>query len=298
MGTISLKNKRVLVTGGLGYLGSNLLQALKLEQVDFFVLSRSAHGLSNYFGVDLTNRNAVQKVIEEVKPDIIYHFAAKISRARDFDHYEEMVNVNVIGTLNVLRAIQQLRCHFIFTSSSEIYGNNKSPFHEKMIPQPVSPYSLTKMQAEVLIETFCKFHQIPYTILRIFNFYGPNMPEDFFIPQIIAVLERNEDFIMTKGEQTRDFLYIDDVVAALLLAAKESNALNETFNVCSGLAVKLNELATEISSHINSSGKVLFGGIPYRENEVWEMLGDPSKIKEKLGFEPQINIENGVKKMI
>lgn len=298
MGAINIKNKRVLVTGGNGYLGSFLVKALEKENANVFVVSRNAELLYNHFAVDITDFDAIHKVVQEIQPDIVFHLAANISRNRDFAIYTDMAKVNVTGTLNVLQALQNLDAHFIFTSSSEIYGNNKSPFHENQLPKPVSPYSLSKVNAEMLIQTYCLNHNKKFTNLRIFNFYGEHMPEDFFIPQMINSLKREEDFLMTKGEQTRDFLYVDDVVEALLLTATNTNSYNETMNVCSGKGTKLSELATEVNEKMNAKAKIILGAIPYRDNEVWEMIGDNSKIKQKLGFEPQVNLENGIKRVL
>ncbi len=298
MGAINIKNKRVLVTGGNGYLGSFLVKALEKENANVFVASRNAELLYNHFAVDITDFDAINKVVQEIQPDVVFHLAANISRSRDFAIYDDMAKVNITGTLNLLQALQNFDAHFIFTSSSEIYGNNVSPFHENQLPKPVSPYSLSKVNAEMLIQTYCLNHNKKFTNLRIFNFYGEHMPEDFFIPQMINSLKREEDFLMTKGEQTRDFLYIDDVVNALLLTAKSINSYNETMNVCSGKGTKLNELAAAVNERMNSKAKIIFGAIPYRDNEVWEMIGDNSKIKQKLGFEPQVNIENGIKRVL
>lgn len=298
MGAINIKNKRVLVTGGNGYLGSFLVKALEKENASVFVASRNTELLYNHFAVDITDFDAINKVVQEIKPDVVFHLAANISRNRDFAIYTDMAKVNVTGTLNLLQALQNLDAHFIFTSSSEIYGNNESPFHENQLPKPVSPYSLSKVNAEMLIQTYCLNNNKKFTNLRIFNFYGERMPEDFFIPQMINSLKREEDFLMTKGEQTRDFLYVDDVVEALLLTAKNTNSYNETMNVCSGKGTKLSELATAVNEKMNAKAKIIVGAIPYRNNEVWEMIGDNSKIKQKLGFEPQVNLENGIKRVL
>jgi len=298
MGTISLKNKRVLVTGGNGYLGTFLVKALQKENANVYIVSRNAELFYNHFLIDITDFEALNKVIQEIRPDIVYHLAANISRNRDFSIYEEMEKTNVTGTLNLLQSLQNLEAHFIFASSSEIYGNNKSPFNENQMPKPVSPYSLSKINAEMLIQTYCLNYNKKYTNLRIFNFYGENMPEDFFIPQMINSLKRGEDFLMTKGEQTRDFLYVDDVVNALLLTAKNTNSYNETMNVCSGKGTQLSELANEVNSKMKTKSKIIIGAIPYRENEVWEMIGSNAKIKEKIGFEPRVSLKQGIQNII
>jgi UDP-glucose 4-epimerase len=299
MGKISLNNKKVLVTGGNGYLGSFLVDALKKENAKVSILSLNTNPENNEYEADITDFETLNKVIQEIKPEIVFHLAASISRDRDFSIYDKMEKTNVKGTLNLLQSLQDLDTHFIFTSTSEVYGNNSSPFREDQVPMPVSPYSLTKINAENLIKTFCSNHNKNFTNLRLFNFYGKNMSEAFFIPQMINSLKRGEDFLMTKGEQKRDFLYIDDVIEALLLTAKDTESYSETFNVCSGIGTQLSSLSEAINAELNTpDAKVKVGAIPYRDNEVWEMIGDNSKIHQKLGFTPKTNIVEGIKKVI
>lgn len=298
MGTIELKNKKVLVVGGNGYLGSFLVKALQKEGANVFVASLDCETIANNYQLNITDFEAVKNVLQEIQPDIVYHLAANISRNRDFGIFEGMSKINVQGTLNVLRALTNTGAHFIFTSTSEVYGNNDSPFHEKQFPKPVSPYSLTKYNAEMLIQTYGENHQQKYTNLRVFNFYGENMPQQFFIPQMIQSLKKGEDFLMTKGEQVRDFLYVGDVVKAMILTAKNTNSFGETFNVCSGLGTQLAELATEVNKKMETEAKIVLGALPYRENEVWEMIGDNSKIKNCIGFEPTTSLEQGMQKVI
>jgi len=298
MGKINLKDKKIIVVGGNGYLGSFLVSALKEQKANVFIISNDCEATPSQFIVDITNFEETQKIIQQIKPEIIYHLAANINRNRDFSIYENMKAINVQGTLNVLRALENIDAHFIFTSTSEVYGNNSSPFHENQIPKPVSPYSLTKMSAEFLIETFCNQHNKKYTNLRVFNFFGKNMPESFFIPQMINSLKRSEDFMMTKGEQVRDFLYIDDVIDALLLTATNTNSYGETMNVCSGKGTQLSQLAKAVNTTMRSKAKIVLGAIPYRDNEVWEMIGDQSKIKRITGFEPKTSIEKGIEIVI
>ena len=298
MGVIDLKGKKILVVGGNGYLGGFLIKVLKENEADVSIVSRDCEQSDSQFIIDITNFDETYKVIQKIKPDIVYHLAASISRNRDFSIYEKMAAVNVQGTLNILRSLEGIDAHFIFTSSSEIYGNNTSPFHENQIPKPVSPYSLSKINAEMLIQTYCNNHNKKFTNLRVFNFYGENMPEGFFIPQMINSLKKSEDFLMTKGEQVRDFLYVGDVVNAMVLTAKNTSSHGETMNVCSGKGTKLSQLATAVNASMNTKAKIVMGAIPYRDNEVWEMIGDHSKIKNSIGFEPKISIDQGIEIVI
>lgn len=298
MGIINLKDKKIIVVGGNGYLGSFLVKALKELEANVFIISRDCEPSNSQFIVDITNFDETKNIIQKIKPDIVYHLAANISRNRDFAIYEKMAAVNVQGTLNILKSLEDIDAHFIFTSSSEIYGNNESPFHENQVPKPVSPYSLTKINAEMLIQTYCTNHQKKFTNLRVFNFYGENMPEEFFIPQMINSLKNGKDFMMTKGEQVRDFLYVSDVVSALILSAQNTNAYGETMNVCSGKGTKLSTLASAVNNTMKTNAKIMLGAIPYRDNEVWEMIGDNSKIKNNIGFKPTVSIGKGIEIVI
>lgn len=298
MGTISLKNKRILVTGGNGYLGRHLVERLKGEGVEVFIIDKYGDASANVFILDIGDLKVVKDAITKIQPDIIFHLAASLNRERNFDQYEDTNNVNLIGTQNLLFALRDTNYqNFIFTSTSEVYGSNIAPFVETQLPDAASPYSLTKVFAENFINTFSKTYGKGFTTLRLFNFFGRNMSPKFFIPQMINTLRENKTFEMTEGEQKRDFLYLDDVISAMVLAARQP-ATNEIFNVCSGEAVSLKELVLEIKNKLNSQSKIVFGALPYRENEVWNMVGDNHKIKEKLGFTPSYNLASGIEQML
>ncbi|MCF8370597.1 MAG: NAD-dependent epimerase/dehydratase family protein [Bacteroidales bacterium] len=299
MGKIDLKGKKVLVTGGNGYLGRNLVASLREAGAKVFILDKNGdETLENTFILDITDRELLTKAIHKIQPDIVFHLAASLNRDRDFDNFDEIHSINFDGTLNLLMALQNVVYeNFIFASTSEIYGSNEAPFVESQIPDPASPYSLTKVFSENLIKTFSKTYDKKFTILRIFNFFGKGMSPQFFIPQMMNSLRNNTPFEMTEGEQKRDFLYLDDILEAMLLCASHT-ARNETFNVCSGEAVTLKQLVLEMKLKLNSKSEIMFGALPYRSNEVWNMVGDNSKIRESLGFVPKYNLGKGIELII
>ena len=298
MGIIAVKNKRVLVTGGNGYLGSFLVKELRNLGANVFIMDRNKSDNFQTITADITDYEAVKNAVEISKPQFVFHLAATLNRDRNFEAHDSVMECNYQGTLNVLNALKDIPYeNFIFSSSSEIYGNNIAPFNESQIPNPVSPYSLSKTNAEFLIQTFSELNSKNYTILRIFNFYGENMPEAFFIPQMMNTLKNNLPFNMTNGEQTRDFLYVADVVQGLLHATK-AEAINQIMNVCSGKGITLKELVTTFATTIKSKSNINFGALPYRENEIWNMVGDNNKIKSKLNFEPKYNLFEGINEVI
>jgi nucleoside-diphosphate-sugar epimerase len=299
MDPVKLHGKRVLVTGGNGYLGTFLTQGLLEAGADVWIASIDVEDGERSRVLDITDADETSRIIREIGPLIVFHLAANLDRGRDPSLYPRLKAVNETGTFNILTALDKTGCeNFIFTSSSEIYGNNASPFREDMVPKPVSPYSISKAKAEQIIRTWSAQTGKHHIILRLFNFYGPHMPENFFIPQMINTLKRGEDFLMTGGRQKRDFLYIDDVTRAMLMAAVDPSALNETFNICSGEGKQLGELATQIGKLMGSQARIRIGALPYRENEIWEMIGDNRKIAETLGFRPSIMINEGLRRVI
>ena len=171
MDKLDLKGIRVLVTGGNGYLGSHLVSALKKEKAVVSVMDKTVMISDNSYSIDITSRNEVKSAIKEIQPEIIFHLAASLNRERNFDQFDQINNVNHNGTLNLLLALKDITYkNFIFTSTSEVYGNNKPPFHERQIPKPASPYSLTKLYAENLITNFSSIYNKRFTILRILQY--------------------------------------------------------------------------------------------------------------------------------
>lgn len=293
MDKIDFKGKRVLVTGGNGYLGSHLVTELEKCNAEVFVIDFLSKGRSNEFNVDITDKEKIHEIISEIRPHLVFHLAAILNRERGFIGFEQTMSVNFNGTLNLLLALRATECEkFIFTSTSEVYGGNVAPFTEDMVLQPVSPYSITKSFAETVIRSFSKLYNKNYTILRVFNFYGDNMPSHFFISDLIESLKTKDVFKMTKGEQARDYIHVSDVIQALILSAVNSDADKETFNVCSGKSVSLLEMVVAYKEVLKSDCILDIGAIPYRENEIWNMVGDNSKIKEKLGFKVNFDISN------
>ena len=299
MVNVNLHNKKVIVTGGNGYLGSHLVNSLKESGAEVFIFDQKMKGVKNEVCIDITDKTKVEKIIKELKPQIIFHLAASLNRNRDFTNHDKIMQVNYFGTVNLLLALEDIDYdNFVFTSTSEIYGSNKAPFNENMLPLPASPYSLSKVCAENLIKTFSETYKKNYTILRLFNFFGKNMSDEFFIPQLLKSLKNDETFKMTKGEQERDFLYIDDIIQALLLTVNNEKAKNEIFNVCSGNSVTLKDFAVECKHIISSNSMIDFGALPYRENEVWNMVGDNSKIKRELGFKVNFDVKEIIKEIV
>ncbi len=302
MDKVNLNDIKVLVTGGNGYLGRNLINRLVLMGAkvfsldngdDFNLLDVESHC------VDIRNYEELSIIVNEIKPYYIYHLAASLDRTRDFTKTNTIFDINLTGTVNLLNALKNIQYqNFIFTSTSDVYGGKetKPPFKEDDSFIPASPYSLSKYCAETAIKTFSELYKKNYTILRLFNFVGKDMPDNFFIPQLIKKIRQNRDFDMTKGEQVRDILYIEDILQALIISLKNS-AYNNVFNVCSGKGHSIKKISLEIKKSLNSKTKLNFGSLPYRDNEIWKMVGDNIKIKDKLNFKVNYKLETILDKL-
>lgn len=302
--------KIILITGGGGYLGSRLAKRLLHSGAKIFLLDICFNALSENLltafdnieklDVDITNKSEIEAICLRTKPDYVFHFCALLQRERNFLLYPRLYDVNVMGTLNLLEALKLIDYKgFYFSSTSEVYGSkNLSPFHEEMVPSPITPYSLTKLMAEHLIETFSETHLKPYTILRVFNFFGPDMPKNFFLSQLLAALDRDEYFEMTEGAQQRDFLYIDDLLDALIQVSVSTSSNGQRINVCSGLGVQLKELSFEVAKILGKTNLLKIGALPYRNNEIWEMIGDNHKLMNIFNWSPSVTIYEGLNKII
>jgi len=287
-----LNNTDIFITGGGGYLGSKLAEKLVHYNSNIFLLDIKFNTISkkldhqynnlHLYECDITNYEQLSKICNDINPFIIYHFAALLERNRDFSIFKRLYKVNVEGTLNLLESLSNINyTKFIYASSSEVYGTtNKIPFSEDQIPFAASPYSLTKLMAEELIKTYSNIKNKPYTIMRLFNFYGDDMPENFFYSQLINALKRNEEFNMTGGEQIRDFLPIEQVLEYIIKISDTNKSDQILVNVCSGTGIKLKDFAREIAKKMNKEHLLKIGALKYRENEVWNMVGNNNLLSD------------------
>ena len=235
------KGQRVLVTGGGGFIASHLCRRLAHEGAKVYVLTRYNSVFDNIRLADLWDRVAPiesdlrnpdsLKQIQSIRPSLVYHFAAYNHVGDSFTHVSEAIDVNGKGTVNLLEAYGAYR-RFIYISSSEVYGHQKRvPFMESAQPYPISPYAVGKYAGELYARMVRHVYRKPIVVLRPFNAFGPYQSPRAIIAELILNCLRGEDIVTTKGVQTREFNYVDNLVDGFLLAATSPKAVGSSTGV-------------------------------------------------------------------
>lgn len=287
-----IKKKRkgiILITGGTGFFGKNLINRLKKKD----------YSLSLFQG-DLTSGKDVKKAIQSVKPTIVYHLGAIVDLSRDFQTAQRCIDTNIKGTLNLLEALKtNIPSRFIYSSTEEVYGDGALPYREDQLPNPPSPYSVSKIAAESFSRIYARELGFSLFIFRVGTAYGPYQPIDRLIPHVIVRALKNEDIPLNSGRKKRDYIFIDDVIDAFVLAA--SNDIergNVTINLGGGIQYSLKEIVYKIIILTNSKSKVVFDAFPDRSSEADEWLLDNQAAYNILGWKPRISIDDGLRRMI
>ncbi len=304
----TLKDTKVLVTGVSGFIGSHLARRLVAEGAEVYGLVRKSSNLRriqdlksqlNLHYADLRDFESVRKAVQDIKPQKVFHLAAYVDVSRSFEVMDEMVEVNMKGTLNLLRALDGTGYDcFINTGTCEEYGDNPVPFMEEQIPNPVSPYSASKAATTVFCQMLHKSLGLPIITLRPFLTYGPGQESNMLIPSLIKGAIKGEALEMTPGEQTREFNYVDDIVDGFIKASTSPGAIGEIINIGNGLEYRVRDVVEMILRLMNSRLKPKFGALDYRPGEAWHFYCDNTKAKEILGWRPKVNLEDGLKMTI
>ena len=303
-----INNKRVLVTGGAGFIGSNLVAELIRTGNKVTVLDNISSGyrsnLETFPSVrliekDVRDINAVEEAAKDC--EIIFHLAASVGNKRSIDDPVNDASVNVLGTLNVLEASRHAGVKKIVVSSSAgIFGELKYlPIKEDHPAEPDSPYGCTKLCEEKLSLAYSKLYSTEVICLRYFNVYGPNQRFDAYgnaIPIFVFRMLRGELlYIYGTGEQTRDFVHVDDVVRANILAAS-ANGISGVFNIASGKSITVNRLVELILAYGNATNVIEYAG--KRPGDVLHSLADIGYASTVLGYTPGVSIEEGLRSYV
>lgn len=292
-----------LVTGGAGFIGSNLVQLLLQKGHRVTVLDTLNTGFRSnlpldqvhFINGDIRDYSIVQKAVENT--EAVFHLAASVGNTKSIEHPFIDATTNYIGTLNLLEASRHAGVkRFVFSSSAGIFGELKTfPINEDHPVEPDTPYGAAKLGAEKLALSYGKLHGIGVVVLRYFNVYGPNQRYDEYgnvIPKFVFRLLKGEKInIYGDGEQTRDFINSRDVALANYLAA--TTGATGPYNVGSGTSITINKLADMILSALGKT-KDSVQYAPPRAGDVRDSKADLTRITAKLGFTPSVTLEQGI----
>jgi UDP-glucose 4-epimerase len=310
--THSTKFQKILVTGGLGFIGSHLADRLLCEDFEVTVLddfstgrieniahNQHCKGLEIVKG-DIRDLNLVKKAMKGA--DAVFHEAALASVALSVKNPILTNDVNVSGTLNILKASADLRVkRLIFASSAAVYGETGAPEkRETDILSPRSPYGVSKLAGEKYAKTFFELYGLETVSLRFFNVYGPRQNYNLQAQYggvinifLNRLLKNMSPIIYGDGEQTRDFVYVKDIVQANLLAMESKNAVGESFNIGSGTKTSVNQIAQTLKDALGKS-KIENIYLDPRLGDLKHGYADISKAKRMLNYAPSVSIEEGI----
>ncbi len=298
---------KILVTGGCGFIGSHIVDAYVEAGHEVVVADKKKSNLftykndqATYYQIDLTDSKKVINLVEKIKPDIINHHAANISLVKSIEKPLYDAKNNITAIINLLEASKKYHVpKIIFASSAgALYsGGTRLPFTEKTPTNPISPYGVSKLASEYYIKVYAELYALNYVILRYSNVYGPR--QNNTLRPIVSVLIENlknnqQPTINNDGSQTRDFLYVEDLKSANMLALAYME--NTSFNISSESETSILKLFTQIKKMMKSNIEPKFKSKKIKEQQ--RSYISNAKAKKKLGWKPKHTLRKGLSKTI
>jgi dTDP-glucose 4,6-dehydratase len=303
-------SKKVVVTGAGGFIGSHLVERLigLGADVTAFVRynSRNDASLLEFIGEqkkqirivygDLRELETIQNLLRD--QEVVFHLAALVGIPYSYRHPNEVVDVNTIGTLNVLTAARDHGlANVVVASTSEVYGSAQYvPIDENHPKQPQSPYSASKIAADAIALSFHNAFALPVTVVRPFNTYGPRQSDRAIIPTLICQALTRDEIVVGNLSPTRDFTYVTDTVDGFIRAAESKEALGHEMNLGTGSEVSIGELAEEILAMVGRQLNVRQTDERKRPSasEVNRLLSNNERAKRLTGWEPRVSLRDGL----
>lgn len=313
---MELKGKKILVTGADGFIGSHLVERLLEEgcSVRAFCyynsfnnwgwldsLSKETLSKIEIFTGDIRDPNGVRTAMQGI--DVVFHLAALIAIPFSYHSPDLYIDTNVKGTLNIVQAAKDLKVERVLvTSTSEVYGTAQYiPIDEKHPRQPQSPYSASKIGADCIAESFYRSFDLPVTIVRPFNTFGPRQSARAVIPTIITQLLNGQTEIKLGDiTPTRDLVYVKDTADGFIEIAKSDKLIGHDCNIATQSEISVGDLATELISQINPEAKIVTDGQRLRpeKSEVFRLYGSNVKIKELTNWQQKYDLKAGLAETI
>ena len=309
--------KKIIVTGGLGFIGSNLIKILNEKK--FFIINidkisyasnknNIPNNIKNYkfYKENINNKDFIVKILKKYKPSLIFNLAAETHVDKSIDGPKSFINSNILGVFNLLEAIRiyKKKIKLIHISTDEVYGDiNKLSSKENDAYNPSSPYSASKASGDLLIKSYIKTYNIPAIITNCCNNYGPNQYPEKLIPTIIYKIIRNETIpIYGNGKNVREWIHVNDHCEALIKIAINGK-IGESYNIGSGVKIQNIELMNKIISifkkiNTNQKNKINFHFVKDRPGHDFRYSLNSSKLKTELKWKCKINFNEGLKDTI
>ena len=313
---MNLQNKKILVTGADGFIGSHLVEHLVEQgyQVKAFCFYNSFNSwgwLDSFdkslldkieiFTGDIRDPNGVREAMKDCQ--IVYHLAALIAIPFSYHSPDSYIDTNVKGTLNVIQAARDFNVERILvTSTSEVYGTAQYvPIDENHPKQPQSPYSASKIGADAIADSFYRSFNLPITIVRPFNTFGPRQSARAFIPTIISqLLNGKEEIQLGDVTPTRDLLFVKDTVRGFEAIANTPELIGQEVNIATNSEITIKEVAELLINKINPNAKIVLDETRLRpeKSEVFRLFGDNTKLKSNTNWETQFTFDEAIQETI
>ena len=300
-----LRNKRVVVTGGAGFIGSEVVRQLHDLGAKIIVFDNYSSGRSRYIDKipnvsqvrgSITNPSKVNDVVN--KSDYVINLAALPFIPDSFYYPGKFFKVNAEGAINVaMAAIKSKRIkRFVHISTSEVYGSAKTvPMSEDHPTLPQSTYAASKLAGERAVFTLHKEHGLSAVIIRPFNSYGPRITQPYIIPEIISQIFHNKNFVKLGNiESSRDFTFVSDTARGIISSLTEEKAVGETINIGSNTSYKIKNLVMQIAKIVGQNIKIKTDKKRFRPYDVQKLVCDFRKAKKLLGWIPKVPIDEGL----
>ncbi len=307
---------KCLISGASGFLGYDMAECLVSKGYEVYGLVRMSvgarrqkqvpEGVKEIYG-DLGSLDSITRVVQEVKPNYIIHYGALSSVQYSFDHPEEVINTNLLGTVRLAEEARKLPDFkkMIMASTMEVYGvqPHEEAFTEDLVPHPNCPYAVAKHACEKYLEFMHHCYNFPCVILRQTNIYGRKRDPFFVVEAIITRMLQNKDqIVMGSKEPIRNLLYVEDLLdlEQMILESEDKRPLGQVFNTGPDNGLTIGRLVEKIAQLLNWHGVVKWESVEVRpgKGEVWYLNSSAKKIENILGWKPKVSLEEGLKKTI
>jgi len=304
--TADVPSPKILVTGAGGFIAKHLVPVLRSERRQLVLASRtcpevagSGEGRIRWLHVDLCEPRAAEKLFCDERPTVVLHLAGSRCRHPVPERFSDCIAINVLATTRVLEAAARWGVQrVVMLGSAEEYGPQPGPHREELATLPQTVYGISKAAATRLATTMHEQAGMPVVVLRPYSVYGPAQPLDMFVAEAVDCAVRGRAFRMTRGEQRRDLIYVDDVVRAIMAAASAPDVEGRVFNIGSGTAHRLVDVARLIWRLADARGELLVGARQPGPGELIDTWADVSAAGPALRWAPRVNLEQGLARTI